>query len=79
MGGKFEGAGLIGYDNLSKQFQQVWVMTMGTNIDVMTGTWDAETSTLEWKGKMTMPNGVEYAKRSTARPSSSLPFARGRR
>lgn len=67
MGGAFEGAGFIGYDNLSQTFQQVWIMTMATNVDVMTGTWDAETQTLTWRGETAMCDGNTYKKRSTAR------------
>ncbi|MDJ0520727.1 MAG: DUF1579 family protein [Planctomycetota bacterium] len=65
MGGKFEGGGYIGYDNQSKTFQQAWVMTMATSMDVMTGTWDAKTKTITWRGSMKGPDGVTYAKRTT--------------
>lgn len=66
MGGTFEGAAFVGYDNLSKTFQQSWIMTMATNIDNMTGTWDAKTKTLTWRGTATMANGAVYKKRTTA-------------
>ncbi len=68
MGGKFEGGGHIGYDNLAKKFQQTWVMTMSTNIDVMTGTYDEKTKTLTWVGKAEMPakgGTITYKKRTT--------------
>jgi len=66
MGGMFHGMGYIGFDNLSQKFEQTWIMTMATSMDIMTGTWDAETKTLTWLGKAAMPNGVVYAKRTTA-------------
>ncbi len=65
MGSKFQGKGYVGYDNLAKQFQQVWIMTMSTNVDVMTGTWDAKTNTLTWRGTMHAPGGVTYKKRTS--------------
>ncbi len=66
MGGEFEGAAFVGYDNLSKSFQQTWIMTMATNMDNLTGSWDATTKTLTWRGVAHMPGGVTYKKRTTA-------------
>lgn len=65
MGMPFEGAAFVGFDNLSKTFQQTWIMTLATNMDVMTGSWDEESKTLTWRGKAKMPNGATYDKRST--------------
>jgi hypothetical protein len=36
----FEGRGITGYDNTAKQFQAVWVDTMGTGLGIATGSLD---------------------------------------
>jgi len=65
MGGKFQGVGIVGFDNLSQTFQQTWIMTLATSIDVMTGSWDAESKTLTWRGSAKMPDGSTFQKRTT--------------
>jgi hypothetical protein len=41
-GVEFQGFGLVGYNNLTKQLQSAWVDNMGTAMLIMTGTCDAD-------------------------------------
>ncbi|MEM7008973.1 MAG: DUF1579 domain-containing protein [Thermodesulfobacteriota bacterium] len=55
MGQKFKGLGLIGYDNAKKQYNSVWIDTMGTGMMIGTGSYDAETNTFTETGTFTDP------------------------
>ena len=52
MGMPFEGKGLMGYDNVSRQFQATWADNMGTMIMFMTGDYDPATKTITYTGRM---------------------------
>lgn len=52
MGAPFEGRGLLGYDNATKQFTSTWTDNMGTGVMVLKGTWDEATKSINLKGKM---------------------------
>jgi hypothetical protein len=52
MGMPFEGLGLMGYDNVSAQFQTSWVDNMGTMITFLTGTYDPATKAITYTGRM---------------------------
>ncbi len=45
-GMEFEGHGITGYDNVSKQFQAVWVDNFGTEMMFMTGKYDPASKAL---------------------------------
>lgn len=55
MGQEFQGMGVMGYDNASKQYRGVWIDNMGTGIMTSTGSYDASTKTFEEKGSYTDP------------------------
>jgi hypothetical protein len=59
MGMPFEGFEISGYDNVKKEFFNVWIDNMGTGMMVSTGTYDEATKTLTFTGKMTEPMGTE--------------------
>ena len=65
MGGAFTGRGFTGYDNGRKQFQQCWIMSMSSGMAVTTGTWDAATKALTWRGSTYAPDGHDYKSRET--------------
>ncbi len=65
MGGAFEGAGHIAYDNFTKSFQRTWCMTMSSSIEMLTGTWDEKATTLTWRGEIKAPDGTTHKKRET--------------
>lgn len=55
MGMPFQGLGLTGYDNIKKQYDGIWIDSMGTGIMKSTGTFDEKTQTLSDKGTFTCP------------------------
>src|SRR3989338_2792101 len=48
----FEGRGILGYDNIQKEFQGIWIDSMGTGIMKSTGQYDEATKTIAEKGSM---------------------------
>ncbi|MCB9838428.1 MAG: DUF1579 family protein [Phycisphaeraceae bacterium] len=44
--GRFFGMGLLGYNNISKRYQSVWMDTMSTAMLIQTGDWVGEALTL---------------------------------
>ena len=63
MGSEFQGRSLTGYDNGKKQYQSIWIMTMGTGIDMSTGTYDEKTKTFTWSHSGLAPNGETHQAR----------------
>ena len=55
MGMDFEGMGLIGYDNVQKQFQTTWIDSMSTGMMHGAGAYDDATKTLNDQGTFTCP------------------------
>ena len=55
MGQPFEGRGLIGYDNLRKEYRSVWADNMSTGVMVSSGSYDATAKTITEKGTMSCP------------------------
>ena len=55
MGQPFEGRATDAYDNVTKQFQSVWIDNMNTGIMVMRGTCDAGCKTMTMNGDMADP------------------------
>jgi len=54
-GSNYDGMGLIGFNNLTKNYQTVWIDNMGTGIMEGTGSFDEATQTLTDNGKFTCP------------------------
>ena len=54
-GPSFEGLGLSGYDNVSKEFFGTWMDNMGTGIMMSTGTYDEKARTFAYKGTYNDP------------------------
>jgi hypothetical protein len=50
MGMPFEGRGLLGYDNLRREYSGVWLDNMGTQIMPYAGAYDAETGVFTMTG-----------------------------
>lgn len=55
MGQPFQGMGFIGYNNLEKKYQSIWLDNMGTSPMNGTGSMDANTKTLTESGDYTCP------------------------
>jgi len=55
MGQPFQGTGYVGYDNVSKKIQSVWMDSMSTGMMYMTGTADASGKAVTTKGTMSDP------------------------
>jgi hypothetical protein len=51
----FEGVGLLGYDNIRKEYQSNWYDNMNTAQMASTGTYDAATKTLTLQGDFSCP------------------------
>lgn len=52
MGMPFHGVGILGYDNVSKQFLSSWIDNMATGQMLMNGSYDATKKTFTFKGEM---------------------------
>jgi len=66
MGMPMEGINLQCYDNASREFTAVWIDNLGTGISVSKGTYDVETKTLYFIGRMIDPmSGKEIKFRQT--------------
>lgn len=64
MGMPFEGRGLVGYDNIKKTFNSIWIDNMGTGTMVSEGTYDEKTNTINFKGSSMDPmSGKEVKNR----------------
>lgn len=55
MGQPFEGRGLYGFDNITKEYIAIWLDNMGTGIMESTGSFDESSNTLQETGKMSCP------------------------
>jgi len=55
MGMQFDGRGVTGYDNITKQFQSVWVDNFGTMIMFMTGTYDPSAKAFTYRAEIPDP------------------------
>lgn len=56
-GQKFEGMGIMGYDNQQKKYLSIWVDSMGTGIMHMDGKYNEKTKTMTEKGHYESPVG----------------------
>jgi len=59
MGRPFEGMGLLGYDNLKKKFQSIWLDNMGTGMAQGTGNYDSVAQTLHETGEFSCPTAKD--------------------
>jgi hypothetical protein len=55
MGQNFEGMGMIGYNNVKKQYETTWFDSMATGAMHFTGAYDAKKKTFASSGKETCP------------------------
>jgi len=55
MGKPFEGRGLIGYDNMRKEYRSIWTDSMSTGMMVSTGSYNAGDKTIVEQGTMSCP------------------------
>jgi len=55
MGMPFEGMGLDGYNNITKEYWSTWVDNTGTGIMLMIGKWDEATKSVIYVGSATDP------------------------
>ena len=51
----FEGMGIIGYDNIQKTYNSVWLDNMSTGFMASSGSYDADKKTLTQEGEFTCP------------------------
>ena len=64
MGETFHGIGYTGYDNVKKQYQTVWIDSMGTGIFMMEGTASADGKTITLRGQHGEPGGGHMTHRA---------------
>ncbi|MFA7288963.1 MAG: DUF1579 domain-containing protein [Melioribacteraceae bacterium] len=55
MGTPFEGVGIDGFDNVTKEVTSVWFDNMGTGTMIMRGSWDKASGKVSLKGTTTDP------------------------
>lgn len=55
MGQNFEGRGLMGFDNVTKTYQEIWIDNMGTGIMTSTASYDPAAKTMTETGEYTCP------------------------
>ncbi len=63
MGQPYHGIGTTGYDNVTKQYETLWIDTMGTGLFHMKGTAGADGKTITMKGTHPEPGGGQMAHR----------------
>ena len=51
----FSGTGLLGYDNIRKEYQMVWYDNMSTGIMISTGQYDPAAKSITFKGDFSCP------------------------
>ncbi len=61
-GRPFEGWGMMGYDNMTKQYQSTWCDNMSTGMLVFTGTYDEATKSITSRGEGSDPMSGGMAK-----------------
>jgi hypothetical protein len=54
-GTPFTGLGLTGYNNMTGEYQSVWIDNMGTGMMTATGTFDVQTSAINEAGSFSCP------------------------
>jgi len=65
MGMPFNGMDLTGFDNALKVYQNVWIDNMGTGMMILDGTFDNNTNTVIYLGKMVTPGGEKVDVKTT--------------
>ena len=56
--GRFVGKGLLGYSNMARRYESVWIDTMSTAILVQMGAWDGDALVLVGEGHETVSLGL---------------------
>lgn len=64
-GKRFQGQGLMGYDNSQKKFVGTWIDNFGTGIMTTEGTYDEKTHTMHETGESPSPIGIMKFKMTT--------------
>ncbi len=64
MGAPFEGAGITGYNNITKQYFSTWMDTMSTGMMTEYGQYDETTKTYTYTGKFDSPMGGKMSSQS---------------
>ena len=59
MGQPFEGRGILGYDNMKKEYTSIWFDNMATGIMTGAGQYNPDTKTLAAEGSMSCPISQE--------------------
>ena len=67
MGMPFEGAGITGYDNITKRYFSTWTDTMSTGVMIEYGQYDETTKTYTYTGEFDSPMGEKMSSRSEIR------------
>jgi len=55
MGQEFEGMGIMGYDNMKKEYTGIWMDNMGTGMMTSTGSYDPSTKSFTETGSFSCP------------------------
>jgi hypothetical protein len=55
MGQEFRGMGIMGYDNMKKEYNGVWIDNMGTGMTTSSGSYDPFTKSFTEKGSLASP------------------------
>lgn len=63
MGSKYEGTGVLGYDNLEREFVSNWMDTMSTQMTVLRGSLSDDRTTLTLRGTSRDPFGALWHNR----------------
>ena len=63
MGQTFNGIGYTGYDNIKKEYESVWIDSVGTGIMTVAGQYDAAASSLNQSGANSCPLTGEAARK----------------
>ena len=66
-GQPFEGLGMIGYDNVAKEYVSTWADTMGTMILIERGSYDAKENALVMHSEFDAPDGSKQKMKTMTR------------
>ena len=55
MGQEFQGMGIMGYDNMTKEYSGIWIDNMGTGMMTSAGSYDPSTKSFTEKGSFSCP------------------------
>jgi hypothetical protein len=58
--GPFNGLGIVGYDNIKKHYQSIWIDSMSTGVMTADGTGDQDARVIEYAGQEPDPMSNAY-------------------